>query len=99
MNPSTTVELNNLNLNNYTRYIEVIIGEGQSLLHLNPKIKCFLNDPNTDLINFYKYISEPELKYELDAFSSNWELMGTFSNFCFNEISVMIFPLSLVNSP
>jgi hypothetical protein len=86
MNLSTAVELKKIELNNYTRYIDVFLGEGQSLMHFSPNIPCILNDPNTDLINFYKYINEPSLKEELAAFAENWELIGKFSSLCNAEI-------------
>jgi len=86
MELSTSVESIKIDVNNYDRYIEVILGEGQSIIQFDPKINCFLNDPNTDLINFYKYLSEPELKLELELFAKNWELIGSFSKFCNGEI-------------
>ncbi|MDA3891844.1 MAG: hypothetical protein PF517_09300 [Salinivirgaceae bacterium] len=77
-----------ININKYNRYLEVILGEGESLMEFNPAIPCYLNDSNTDLISFYKYLNEPDLHSELKLFAQNWELIGKFSRFCSGEILI-----------
>lgn len=77
-----------IDLSKYNRYIEVVLGEGESFIELDPQIPCILNDSNTDLISFYKYIHEPELQHELKNFAKNWTLIGEFANFSSNEILI-----------
>jgi len=86
MSISTTVDLSEIDLNRYNRYIEVALGAGMGLKLFNPQIPYILNDTNTDLINFYKNINDPNLQLELKAFANNWELIGEFSEFSNNEI-------------
>lgn len=88
MSPSKSVNTPKIEINKFSRYIEVSLGASQSLLHFNPSIPCFLNDTNTDLINFYKNINEPELQKELNQFSEKWNLIGKFSSFSSTEILV-----------
>lgn len=77
-----------IDLSKYKRYAEVILGEGESFIELDPQIPCILNDSNTDLISFYKYIHEPELQQELKSFAKNWNLIGEFANFSSQEILI-----------
>ncbi len=86
MNTSAAVELEKIRFDKYDRYIEVILGKGMSLMDFNPEITCLLNDPNTDLINFYRNIQEPSLYEELDSFSKQWKLIGRFCEFSSEEI-------------
>lgn len=78
--------LKKINIKEHDRYIELMIGSGQSLRLLHPKQTCYLNDSNTDLINFYKNLNDPRLKQQLEQFSINWELIEQFSTFSSAEI-------------
>ena len=40
----------------FKRYIEPFFGGGGVFFALQPKVKSFINDKSTDLINFYKQV-------------------------------------------
>jgi len=86
MDSLSNIIMHSIEINKFNRYIEVMLGAGESLLQFNPKIPCLLNDSNTDLINFYKNIHEPELQIELRTFANNWKLIGKYCSFSANEI-------------
>ena len=49
----------------FDRYIEPFFGGGGVFFALQPRVKSFINDKSTDLINFYKQISAAAFKTEL----------------------------------
>jgi len=80
--------IDSLNISKYNRYVEIMLGAAQSYIHLNPTIPSFLNDSNTDLINFYKNINDPELLKELKLLSTNWALIDSFCQISTNDILI-----------
>lgn len=72
----------------FSVYYEVLLGNGQLFFDISPKTPCHVNDPNADLINFYKKVTQPELKNQLRLIAENWMTVGQFSNFCVPELFV-----------
>lgn len=57
----------------FDRYIEPFFGGGGVFFALQPRVKSFINDKSTDLINFYKQISAAAFKTELFKYADAWD--------------------------
>lgn len=61
---------------NFDRYIEPFFGGGGVFFALQPKGRSYVNDKSSDLINFYKQITETEFKRELLLYADAWDELG-----------------------
>lgn len=77
------LEFGNINFN---RYIEVLVGAGSLYFTIPNKTKCLINDPNTDLIQFYRNAGNKEFIDEITVFSFQWKLIERFSLDSVNEL-------------
>lgn len=72
----------------FDRYIEPFFGGGGVFFALQPKVKTFINDKSTDLINFYKQITEPAFKNELLKYATAWDELGLVNDKLWADCSV-----------
>jgi hypothetical protein len=73
---------------NFKKYININFGNGYNYFLVLPKVNCHINDPNPEVINFYKNISETNLLSELKKISDAWLLLGYFSKLSAKEIYI-----------
>jgi len=72
----------------FKRYININFGNGHNYFSVLPKTNCYINDPNPEVIDFYKNISDANLLSELNKISDAWLLLGHFSKLSAKEIYI-----------
>lgn len=71
----------------FERYIEPFFGGGGVFFALQPQVKSFINDKSTDLINFYKQVSNEDFKIELLNFANAWDELTLLSKLLWISIA------------
>ncbi|TKC10040.1 DNA adenine methylase [Pedobacter polaris] len=71
----------------FTRYIEPFFGGGGVFFALQPKVKSFINDKSTDLVNFYQQLGNNDFKSEILKYADAWDELGKIHNLLWESCS------------
>lgn len=72
----------------FKRYIEPFFGGGGVFFALQPEVTALLNDKSTDLIHFYRQITNHDFKMELFRYVDAWDEIGKLSVFLWKSCAV-----------
>lgn len=71
----------------FSRYVEPFFGGGGVFFALQPKVKSFINDKSTDLINFYKQIGNKAFKKEIFKYADALDELTKVHEFLWENCS------------
>ncbi len=70
----------------FKRYLEPLLGNGETLRLLSPTIPTFLNDLNAETVEFYRGLHQVHIRKELDLLADNWDRLKRFIDLSASEI-------------
>lgn len=71
----------------FKRYLEPFFGGGGVFFALQPKVPALINDKSTDLINFYRQITNDVFKREIFLYADAWDELGNLTTFLWKKES------------